>query len=212
MSASDNEIVFSPLLSDIPFDVDSTFPQRRLFCSIRPPKRERDAPKSTLIFDANYALFKQIARLMTTEFPCRILSSAWRLGLLMALDPYFVSDSERREILASIFVLTLTWHPDSEFEEKEVDALVTQMTVRPPCEALVPVRLRDQSTDKSSTATLLCQVTFRLTPNSLKEFITRPPNMSPTLILTVQFNFSCPMRIIKRKLNALALRLDATHT
>jgi hypothetical protein len=131
MSASENEIVFSPLLSEIPFDVDSTFPQRRLLCSIRPPKREGDAPKSTLTFDANYAVFKQLARLMTTEFSCRILSSAWRLGLLMALDPYFVPDTERRSLLASIFILTLPWHPESEFDAKEVDAPVAQMVASP---------------------------------------------------------------------------------
>ena len=207
---SDSEFHISPYITSLPRRLDSRYRQKTIYAAIRKPSPADAAQsinlKRKLLLDHSDTLHKELCRVMLNLAPDSVLSSAPSLGILCALDPYYLDQELSKSTLSCIFSLTLVWPaecvPDEDIQtcifkicshgaSAPIDTSITYKTIT--------------SSGEPTTCVLPSRVAFASTPSELFAFASKPP--AATLTLTVSFPFQCPQDIIDEKLSMIAFRL-----
>jgi hypothetical protein len=206
--SSEAELIVSPFITSLPTRLDSRYGQASFYVAIRKPSQhdETNISRSKLTLDASDSLHRELCALLVRLAPHSILSRATELGLLCALDPYFLDENTSKSILACIFCLTFVWPYETISRDAVQDAinLICSHNCDSPCECVISYRSNTNDGD-SSLLQLKSRLAFQQSPTDLFPFAQRPP--AATLNLSVSFSWSCPQHVIDLKLQMIAKRI-----
>jgi hypothetical protein len=206
--SSEAEFIVSPFITSLPTRLDARYGQTSFYVAIRKPSHPDDGhiSKSKLTLDASDLLHREICALLVQLAPHSILARANELGLLCALDPYFLDEATSKSILACIFCITFVWPHETITTEavQETINIICTHNCDSPAERLISYKLNTNDLD-SSRLQLKCRLAFQRLPIDLYRFAQRPP--AATVNLSVSFSWNCPQAVIDSKLQMLAKRI-----
>jgi hypothetical protein len=109
--SSDAEFTVSPFITSLPRRLDSRYGQASFYVAVRKPSPsdETHATRPKLTLDASDSFHRELCSLLLQLAPQSVLARATALGLLCALDPYFLDSATNKSVLACIFTLTFVW-------------------------------------------------------------------------------------------------------
>jgi hypothetical protein len=179
-----------------------------MYAAIRkpPPEPHSTQSKKKLLLDPSDLLHKELCAILLQLAPTSVLSRAPELGILCALDPYFLDDAMSQSVLACIFSLTLVW-PTETVQDSDIQSAMDAFCARGGSSPIdTPITYKSSSSDGEITSVQLAsRVAFAPSASDLFAFAARPP--AATLNLSITFPFQCPQDVIDEKLGVIASRL-----
>jgi hypothetical protein len=206
--SSEAEFIVSPFITSLPTRLDARYGQASFYVAIRKPSHPDDGhiSRSKLSLDASDLLHREICALLVQLAPHSILARANELGLLCALDPYFLDEATSKSILACIFCITFVWPHETittEAVQETINVICTH-NCDSPAERLISYKSNTNDLE-SSRLQLKSRLAFQRLPIDLFRFAQRPP--AATVNLSVSFSWNCPQTVIDLKLQMLAKRI-----
>ena len=180
------------------------FPTESMILTMRLPPKQPTEPRRIIIMDVTSSFFNTIVDTLKRISPSSIMSSAWKIGLLIGIGPCPLGTGD--ELTQYMFQIVFRWPPSSSITTAQVQQIISEATASENLSISIITRSRrhDQPPTSFTDTPLTCTAFFSsnletATPLSLK---IKSTSLSYQFTLTLHDN--CPDDRIRKVLTSIS--------